>query len=405
MDLYAVFRLAFISLSRNKTRSFLTALGIIIGVGSVITMVGLGQGAYVSVESSISSMGTNLIMVMPGSTSQGRARMGMGTVTTLTEDDSTGISQDCPSVAAVSPVMRTNGQVAHASQNWTTSLMGTGLDYLRIRNWNLSSGRFFSHLDLRNGAKVCILGQTVVENLFGSINPIGKMIRIKKMPFEVIGILESKGGSGIGQDQDDTIVAPYTTVQRRMMHVSHINMIMLSATSAETVDTAQQEIETVIRRRHRLEERSENDFSIRTQADLAAMAGSTLAIVNLLLGSIAGVSLLVGGIGVMNIMLVSVTERTREIGIRMAIGAKGRDILTQFLVEAIALSCVGGGIGIAGGIGLTKIVSRFTQWPSVVSVPVIAIAVLFSAGVGIFFGLYPAWKASNLDPIEALRFE
>ncbi len=405
VDVWSVLRLAFVSLNRNKTRSFLTALGIIIGVGSVITMVGLGQGAYSSVQDSISKMGTNLIMVMPGSHFQGGARMGMGTTTTLNEADAIAVQTQCPAVALVSPVVRTAGQAVFASQNWTTSVMGVGSDFLRVRAWDLEHGRFFTPMELRNAAKVCVLGSTVAENLFGAVNPVGKMIRLKKLPFEVIGVLQTKGGSGLGQDQDDTILAPFPTVQRRMLGITYIHMMMVSATGDDTVDQAQEEIRAVLRRQHRLEDREDDDFSIRTQADIAAMAGSTLGIVNLLLGAIASVSLLVGGIGIMNIMLVSVTERTREIGIRMAIGAKSRDILTQFLVEAMSLSCVGGVIGIAGGIGLTHLISRFTEWPVFVSVPVIAIAVGFSALVGIFFGLYPAWKAAHLDPIEALRFE
>ncbi|HEY9071495.1 MAG TPA: ABC transporter permease [Candidatus Ozemobacteraceae bacterium] len=405
MNLWGVIRLALISIARNKMRSFLTALGIIIGVGSVVTMVGVGQGAYSSVQNEISKMGTSLIMIMPGSSMSGGSRMGAGTKTTLTEEDAQAIEADCPSVSMVSPIARSGAPLVYANQNWTSSVMGVGADYLGIRAWNLASGRFFTDQELRNGAKVCVIGKVVAENLFGSINPVGRSIRIKKMPFDVVGVLEERGQSGPNQDQDDVVVAPLTTVQRRMLGVTHIHMVMASAVSDEAVNAAKEEITTVLRRRHRLLDKEEDDFQIRTQADIAAMAGSTLGIITLLLGAIASVSLVVGGIGIMNIMLVSVTERTREIGIRMAIGARARDILTQFLVESVTLSCVGGLLGILVGMGLTSIISRFTEWQVYVSVPAMIVAVTFSATVGIFFGLYPAWKASQLDPIEALRFE
>jgi len=295
--------------------------------------------------------------------------------------------------------------MVYANQNWSTQVMGVGIDYLDIRASKVTVGRYFTDQEVRNGAKVCVLGKVVADNLFGSINPIGRTIRIKKMPFEVVGVLEERGQSGPGQDQDDVALAPLETVKRRMMGITHINMIMASAVSDDAVDEAKEEIANVLRRRHRLTDNQDDDFQIRTQADIAAMAGSTLGIITLLLGAIASVSLVVGGIGIMNIMLVSVTERTREIGIRMAIGARARDILTQFLVESVTLSCVGGLLGILLGMGLTNIISRFTEWQVYVSIPAMIIAVTFSAAVGIFFGLYPAWKASQLDPIEALRFE
>ncbi|HOT29209.1 MAG TPA: ABC transporter permease [Candidatus Ozemobacteraceae bacterium] len=405
MNLWGVVRLALISIARNKMRSFLTALGIIIGVGSVVTMVGVGQGAYASVQNEISKMGTSLIMIMPGSSSSGGARMGMGTMTTLTEGDADALAADCPSISMVSAVVRTSGPMVYANQNWSTQVMGVGIDYLDIRASKVTAGRYFTEQEVRNGAKVCVLGKVVADNLFGSINPIGRIIRIKKMPFEVVGVLEERGQSGPGQDQDDVALAPLETVKRRMMGISHINMIMASAVSDDAVDEAKEEIANVLRRRHRLTDNQDDDFQIRTQADIAAMAGSTLGIITLLLGAIASVSLVVGGIGIMNIMLVSVTERTREIGIRMAIGARASDILTQFLVESVTLSCVGGLLGILLGMGLTSIISRFTEWQVYVSIPAMIIAVTFSAAVGIFFGLYPAWKASQLDPIEALRFE
>jgi len=405
MNVWGVIRLALVSIARNKMRSFLTALGIIIGVASVVTMVGVGQGAYSSVQSEISKMGTSLIMIMPGSSSSGGARQGAGTKTTLTEEDANAIAADCPSISMVSPVARSNAPLVFANQNWTSQVMGVGADYLGIRAWKLTSGRFFTDPEIRNGAKVCVIGKVVADNLFGSISPVGQSIRVKKMPFEVVGVLESRGQSGPNQDQDDVVVAPLYTVQRRMLGVTYIHMVMASALDDNSVETAKEEITTVLRRRHRLLDKEDDDFQIRTQADMAAMASSTLGIITLLLGAIASVSLVVGGIGIMNIMLVSVTERTREIGIRMAIGARGRDILTQFLVESVTLSCVGGFLGIVVGMVLTNIISRFTEWQVYVSIPAMVIAVSFSAAVGIFFGLYPAWKASQLDPIEALRFE
>jgi len=405
VNVLSVFKLALISLGRNKMRSFLTALGIIIGVGSVITMVGLGLGAYSSVQDQISKMGTNLIMISPGSSNQRGMMMGMGSMTTLKEADAQAIQMECPSLAAVSPIVRTSAQIVFASQNWTSSVMGIGVDYLTVRSWAVETGREFTEREIKGSGKVCIIGKTVSDNLFGSVNPIGKVIRVKKMPMEVVGVLVSRGQTGMGQDQDDIILAPLTTIQRRMMGITNINMIYASARSDSMVDSGKEEITRVLRHRHRLVEKEADDFDIRTQADMAAMAGSTLGIITLLLGSIASVSLIVGGIGIMNIMLVSVTERTREIGIRMAIGARGQDILTQFLVEAVALSSVGGIMGISLGVGLTHIITSFTEWPVQVSIPAVVISFLFSAVVGIFFGLYPAWKASHLDPIEALRFE
>jgi putative ABC transport system permease protein len=405
MNFRNVLRLALVSIARNKMRSALTALGIIIGVSSVVTMVGVGQGAYSSVQNEISKMGTSLIMIMPGSTSSGGSRQGAGTMTTLNEADSVALAAGCPSVSMTSPVARCNAQVVFANQNWTTSVQGVGADYLAIRASEISSGRFFNDLEIRNGLKVCVIGKVVADNLFGSIAPLGQQIRISRIPFKVVGILEERGQSGPGQDQDDVVLAPLATVQRRIMGVTHINMILASALNDNAVDAAKEEIGKVLRRRHRLSGNNTDDFQIRTQADVAAMAGSTLGIITILLGAIASVSLVVGGIGIMNIMLVSVTERTREIGIRRAIGARGRDILTQFLVESVTLSCVGGFLGICLGIGLTKVISYFSQWQVHVSIPAMFVAVIFSATVGVVFGLYPAWKASKLDPIEALRFE
>lgn len=404
MSLWEIIKLALVSLSRNKLRSFLTALGIIIGVTSVVAMVGLGQGAYNSVQENIAKMGTNLIMVMPGSAGRRGFHGPRGSATTLTPEDGEAILRECPSVGMVSPIVRSGGQAVFGNKNWQTSVQGVNESYLQIASREIERGRFFTANEARSGHKVCVIGKTVIDNLFGNLNPVGQTIRLKKMPLTVIGVIKERGETSMGADQDDLILAPFFAIQRRILGVTHAHMLNISARTSEQVESAKKEIAEVLRRRHRVKEDDE-DFHIRTQEDIAEMAGSTLAIIAMLLGSIASVSLLVGGIGIMNIMLVSVTERTREIGIRMAIGAKTRDILIQFLIEAVTLSCIGGSMGILGGIGLSKIISYFVSFPPLVSMPAIVISFLFSGAVGIFFGLYPAWKASQLDPIEAFRFE
>ncbi len=404
MSLWEIIKLALVSLSRNKLRSFLTALGIIIGVTSVVAMVGLGQGAYNSVQENIAKMGTNLIMVMPGSAGRRGFHGPRGSATTLTPEDGEAILRECPSVGMVSPIVRSGGQAVFGNKNWQTSVQGVNESYLQIASREIERGRFFTANEARSGHKVCVIGKTVIDNLFGNLNPVGQTIRFKKMPLTVIGVIKERGETSMGADQDDLILAPFFAIQRRILGVTHAHMLNISARTPEQVESAKEEIAEVLRRRHRVKEDDE-DFHIRTQEDIAEMAGSTLAIIAMLLGSIASVSLLVGGIGIMNIMLVSVTERTREIGIRMAIGAKTRDILIQFLIEAVTLSCIGGSMGILGGIGLSKIISYFVSFPPQVSMPAIVISFLFSGAVGIFFGLYPAWKASQLDPIEAFRFE
>ena len=405
MGFLGIIKLAFISLNRNKMRSFLTALGIIIGVASVVGMVALGQGAYYSVQENISKMGTNLIMVMPGSSNRRGFHGARGSMTTLKPADAEAILRDCPSVGMISPICRGSGQAVYGNNNSNTSCMGVTEDYLKIASREVSEGRFFTLNEISAGAKVCVVGSTVVENLFGNLNPIGKTIRYSKMPLEIIGVLKSRGESGMGGDQDDLILLPFSVVQRRIRGINHCDMLNISAATSDAVDSAKTEIEEVLRRRHKLAEGKDNDFNIVTQDDIAEMAGSTLTIIALLLGAIASVSLLVGGIGVMNIMLVSVTERTREIGIRMAIGAKTSDIMWQFLVESVVLTCAGGIIGILGGIGLAKVIAMFTQFTPVVSSTSIVVSVAFSACVGTYFGLYPAYKASQLDPIEAFRYE
>lgn len=405
MGFFGIIKLAFISLGRNKMRSFLTALGIIIGVTSVVAMVALGQGAYFSVQENISKMGTNLIMVMPGGGSRRGFQGPRGTMTTLTPEDADAIARECPSVGLVTAIARASGQAVFGNNNWSTNVMGVNEHYLSIASREVAEGRNFSQTEVRGGHKVCLIGKTVAENLFGNLEPIGQTIRFKKIPLTVIGLLKERGETSMGGDQDDTVLIPFSVVQRRILGITHASMINLSASTPESVSAAKEEITTLLKRRHRIREGDEDDFAVRTQDDIAEMAGSTLTIIGLLLGSIASVSLLVGGIGIMNIMLVSVTERTREIGIRMAIGAKTTDILYQFLVEAVVLSCVGGILGILGGVALSQIIGKFVEFTPVVSNTSVIVSILFSGAVGIFFGLYPAWKASQLDPIEAFRYE
>ena len=404
MSLWEIIKLALKSLGRNKLRSFLTALGIIIGVTSVVAMVGLGQGAYYSVQENIASMGTNLIMVFPGTSHRRGFHGPRGSITTLTPEDSQAIVRECPSVALSTPVVRSGGQAVFGNRNWSSSVMGVNEAYLEISSRKIALGKFMNAAEARAGEKICILGKTVVTNLFGNLNPIGQTIRFKKLPLVVVGVLEERGETSMGSDQDDVIIVPFPAIQRRVLGIDYAHMLNVSARTPELVESAKDEISRLLTHRHRCVE-GEEDFRIRTQEDIAEMAGSTLAIIAMLLGSIASVSLLVGGIGIMNIMLVSVTERTREIGIRMAIGAKTRDILIQFLIESVTLSCIGGAAGILGGIGLSKIISYFVDFPPLVSWPAIIISFVFSGSVGVFFGLYPAWKASKLDPIEAFRYE
>ena len=392
------------AIARNKLRSTLTALGIIIGVACVIAMIAVGGGAQAAVQAQISSLGTNFLMVFPGTSTSSGARIFSGQ-STLTEDDVAAVRAECPSVAYVSPMSRSSAQVVYGNLNWGTSIQGVGVEWPFVRSWNVEKGSFFDDTEIRSAAKVCILGATVANALFGDQNPIGQMVRIKNFPFKVIGVLESKGGSTMGQDQDDTVIAPYTTVMKLLKRSAKIDMFMASATSRTTVDQAQAEIDALLRQRHRLQPGQDPDFMIRSQQEIAQTADQTSRQMSALLAAIASISLLVGGIGIMNIMLVSVTERTREIGIRMAIGAKGRDILTQFLIEALTLSIAGGAIGIALGIAASRFLAWKQQWPIVLSPQAILLAFGFSAAIGIFFGFYPARKASRLDPIDALRYE
>jgi putative ABC transport system permease protein len=396
---------AFRALRRNKMRSFLTMLGIIIGVAAVIAMLAIGQGAEYSVKQQINALGTNVLIVFPGSQQTGGLRMGAGTMTTLTEDDASAIQKECPAVAYVSPGTRAGGQVIAGNLNWLTSVEGTGADYLEIRKWPIAYGDFYSDQDVKAAAKVCVLGKTVADVLFPDASPVGQSVRIRNVPFKVTGVLEKKGQNAMGQDQDDIILAPYTTVLRRLSHFPFLRQILVSATTPANISVAESQIRELLRMRHKIAAYDGDDFTIRNQTDLAATATATTEILTILLASIASVSLVVGGIGIMNIMLVSVTERTREIGIRMSVGARGRDILTQFLIEALVLSLLGGTIGILFGVVGSSAISSFAKWPTIITAFSIVLSFGFSIAIGIFFGFYPARKAALLNPIDALRYE
>ena len=380
-------------------------LGIIIGVGAVIAMLAIGQGAEYSVEQQISALGTNVLIILPGTQQTSGVRVGAGSVTTLKEEDAMAIEKECPAVALVSPGTRSGGQVIAGNLNWATGIEGTGVDYLEIRKWKVEYGDFYTDQDVKSASKVCVLGKTVADNLFPESSPVDQNIRIRNVPFKVIGVLEKKGQNAMGQDQDDIILAPYTTVARRLSWFPYIRQILVSATSQANIPVAQDQIDQLLRMRHKIAPYDPDDFTIRNQADLANAANATTQILTVLLASIASVSLLVGGIGIMNIMLVSVTERTREIGIRMSVGARGRDILTQFLIEALVLSLLGGIIGILLGVVGSTILSNIAKWPTIITAISILLSFGFSIGIGIFFGFYPARKAALLNPIDALRYE
>jgi putative ABC transport system permease protein len=389
-------------------RSFLTILGIIIGVAAVIAMVSIGEGAKKGIEERFASMGTNLLFVYPGSRNIRGVQSGFGGFTNLKPDDARAIEERCDAVKATSPSINTRAQVVYANKNWNTQIQGTGEKFPEIRNWRVVEGVYFDESQVASGAKVCVLGSLVKQNLFEDEDPIGKTIRINKIPFTVIGVLESKGEQGGFFNRDDMIAAPYTTVMRRLRGVDYINSIDVAAVSADKTSEAQRQIEELMRERHRIAPGAEDDFQVRNIADVAESAAESTKIMTILLGSIAGISLIVGGIGIMNIMLVSVTERIREIGVRLAVGARERDILLQFLIEAVVLSVTGGVIGIIIGVGasrLMKYISLFSNITTVVTPESIMLAFFFAASVGIFFGYYPARKASKLDPIEALRYE
>ena len=402
MRILASFRIAARALRRNKMRSVLTMLGIIIGVGSVIAAVSITTGATKQVEDKVASLGQNVITVFSGNFTLGGMRGGWGSAPTLTVEDAKAIENEVPTVVAVSPEERDRAQVQAAGQNWNTQILGEAPEYPQIRNWNISDGTMFSDQDVRTLAKVAVVGKTVTDQLFPDQNPLGKTLRIRDIPFKIIGLLEPKGFNLFGQDQDDVVIIPYSSHMRRITSRTFVNSILVQAASAKVINKAQNQITDLLRARHRS---ADQDFTVRNQVELMQAATATSRIMSVLLGAIASVSLIVGGIGIMNIMLVSVTERTREIGIRMAVGARARDILVQFLIEAVTLSAVGGFIGIALGVIATQIVAHFTHWPTVTPLIWVGAACISSAVIGIISGFYPAWKASRLDPIEALRYE
>ncbi len=405
MDFWNTLRLALRALARNKLRSALTMLGIIIGVGAVIATVSIGQGAEYLVQQGIQSMGTNAVFIAAGSGRPGGTRMGSWAVKTLTIDDMNAVLREVSLIREAAPAVVSRVQVVYQNQNWNTGITGTTPNYFRIRSWPVQAGSIFGQDEVDSAANVCLLGTTVARILFGDEDPVGKQIRIGQLPFRVVGVLESKGQSVMGDDQDDRIFAPYTTVQRRISGITWIQFINASAVSREASNAAVAPITALLRERHHIRPGEDDDFFVRTQSDVADLADQTQRVMTLLLGSIASVSLIVGGIGIMNIMLVSVTERTREIGVRMAVGATESDVQQQFLVEAVTLSMAGGLLGIGVGLIGSALISNFLAWPTLISVKAIIAAAIFSAAVGIFFGFYPARKAAQLDPIEALRYE
>jgi putative ABC transport system permease protein len=405
MRYFVILKVAFRALRRNKLRTALTMLGIIIGVGAVIAMVGIGNGAKAQVQARIAALGQNVIMVFAGSINRGGVFTGFGGAGTLTVEDALAMGREVPGVAAVSPEVRSGAQIMAGNNNWSTSVMGEGVDYLLIRQWDIADGAMFTDADVRAAAKVCILGKTTADKLFPDDDPVGKTIRIKNVPVKVLGVLKAKGVSMMGSDQDDTVIVPYTTGMKRFAGVTMLRSINVQSATAAQMTEVQNGIAELLRQRHRIQPGRDDDFMLRNQQEIAEAMSATTEVMTALLAAIASVSLLVGGIGIMNIMLVSVTERTREIGIRMAVGARGRDILLQFLIEAVALSSTGGVLGILVGVGGARLITMIKQWPTLVSPQSIIIAFAFSAAVGVFFGFYPARKASQLDPIDALRYE
>jgi len=410
MKLVASLRIALRALRVNRMRSALTMLGIIIGVAAVIAMVAVGSGATARIEQQIQSIGSNIIIVIPGSLTSNGMRLGGGAAPTLTEDDAKAIAAEASAVAAVAPTVRGGAQVMFGNSNWATSIQGTTPDYLTIRDATLSEGRPFTDQDVDSAAKVALLGQTVVQNLFGQGDPVNQVIRIRNVPVTVIGVLAAKGQSPGGQDQDDVVLVPISSAKRGILGANRANArsvgaIMVQAAGPKFVQEAQNQIKSLLRQRHHLQQNQDDDFTVRDLSEVFDAQESSARVMSLLLGAIASVSLIVGGIGIMNIMLVSVTERTREIGLRLAVGAKTHDILSQFLVEAVTLAALGGVVGILIGVAASGMISYFAQWSTLISPTVIVLAFVFSALVGVFFGYYPARKAALLDPIEALRYE
>ena len=406
MSFTAIVVIAIKALRRNAMRTALTALGIIIGVAAVIVMVAIGTGARSSIESQIRNAGSNLIMVNAGSGGFGPVRQGQGAVTTLMPDDASAIVETVPGVKYVSPTINTRTQVIAETGNWNTQVQGTSADLPGIRAWPLQTGSFFTPQDVTVAAKVVVLGSAVRDQLFGAgADPVGQTVRINNQPFQVVGVLTTKGQAAMGPDQDDTVIVPYTTVQKRLLGVQHVTGILVSAQDNVPLDRTSEQIATLLRERHRIQPGQDDDFVVRTQEEMATVLTSTTTTMTWLLAGIAAVSLLVGGIGIMNIMLVSVTERTREIGLRLSIGARDLDVLTQFLVEAIVLSVAGGLLGILLGIGFAIGVSRLAHWATDITIESVVLSFVVAAGTGVFFGYYPARKAASLDPIEALRYE
>ncbi|MFA6034647.1 MAG: ABC transporter permease [Myxococcota bacterium] len=408
IDPVSTMRISLRALRANKMRSALTMLGIIIGVGAVIVMLAIGSGAQKMIADQISSVGSNLLIVVPGASSSGGVRMGSGTRTTLTMSDAVAIKKECEGVEDVAPVHSSVAQLVYGSQNWSTGIWGTTPSLMNVRDWTLEGGRALTDEDLRNAAKVAVIGRTVADNLFGAEDPVGRSVRIKNVPFTVIGLLAKKGDALGGQDQDDMVMVPITTAQRTLFGAPFpgmVGVITVKAKDAAALSRAEIQITDLLRQRHHIGAKQEDDFTVRNITAMMQMAAQATAVMSLLLGAIASISLLVGGIGIMNIMLVSVTERTREIGIRMAIGARAWDIRTQFLIEACTLSLIGGLVGVAIGVGGAYLVASLAAWPVGISPVAIALAFGVSGLTGLFFGFYPAWKASLMNPIEALRYE
>jgi putative ABC transport system permease protein len=405
-------RIALRALNRNRVRSSLTMLGVIIGVAAVIAMVAIGQGATQSVQKQLASMGQNQLMVSPGATSSGAVSFGSGSVQTLTPADAIAIGRECPSASAVAVIARTRAQIVYQDLNWApATVQGCNPDFLVVRDWAVVEGEAFTDADVKKAAQVCLIGQTIVDNLFSGESPVGKRVRLKGLPFRVVGVLDHKGANTYGVDQDDTLLLPWTTVKKKLQGSTFYNVdqILVSSVESSNLDRLEDEVRATLRSSHRLDRAGgrggADDFTIRNMTELLGATTKTTEIMTMLLAAIASVSLLVGGIGIMNIMLVSVTERTREIGLRMAVGARSLDVLSQFLVESIVLAGIGGLLGTALGIGAAIVVSNLNHWPALISPESVVIAVAFSALVGVLFGFYPAWRASRLDPIDALRYE
>ena len=406
MNLTNLFKIALRALANNKMRGFLTMLGIIIGVASVITMLAIGQGSKRSIQAEISEMGSNMIMIHPGGDIRGGVRQEASSMETLKLEDYQNIVDETRYVAAVSPSVNSSGQVIYGANNAPTTIYGISPDYMEIRRYQVEDGEMFSDQDIAVAAKVCVVGKTVVDNLFpGGENPVGKVIRFQKLPFKIVGVLESKGYNSMGMDQDDLILAPYTTIQKKVLAITHLQGLTCSALKEEYTEQAIDEISEILRRNHKLKTDEDDDFTIRSQQELSSMLTSTTDMMTVLLAAVAGISLLVGGIGIMNIMYVSVTERTREIGLRMSIGAKGIDILSQFLIESILISVTGGLIGVIFGVGSAIIVNQVAHFPIFIQPWSVLLSFIVCTATGIFFGWYPAKKAAQLDPIEAIRYE